>query len=148
MMQPEEIKKPSRPTPVPEPPPERSRGRVTTIIALLLIVAALGTGGVLYWNYAQTYESTDDAQVDAHLNSISTRIAGTVTAIHAEENQLVKAGQLVAELDPSDYSVAFEQARAEMTQKQAEVSVQNPSVSIVENANQTGIEARSEEHTS
>lgn len=141
MMQPEEIKKSPRPAPVPDAPPARSRSRVASIVVLLLLVIAVATGGVLYWNYAQTFESTDDAQVDTHLNSISTRIAGTVTAIHAEENQLVKAGELVAELDPSDYSVAFEQARAEMTQKQAEVSVQNPSVPIVENANQTGIEA-------
>jgi membrane fusion protein (multidrug efflux system) len=95
----------------------------------------------LYWNYAQTYESTDDAQVDAHVNSISARIAGTVTAIHAEENQLVQAGQLLAELDAGDYSVELEQARAEMAQKQAEVRVQNPSVPIVENANETGIDA-------
>jgi membrane fusion protein, multidrug efflux system len=141
MMQPEEIKKSPRPAPVPDAPPARSRSRVASIVVLLLLLIAVATGGVLYWNYAQTFESTDDAQVDTHLNSISTRIAGTVTAIHAEENQLVKAGELVAELDPSDYSVAFEQARAEMTQKQAEVSVQNPSVPIVENANQTGIEA-------
>ena len=141
MMQPEEIKKSPRPAPVPDAPPARSRSRVASIVVLLLLVIAVATGGVLYWNYAQSFESTDDAQVDTHLNSISTRIAGTVTAIHAEENQLVKAGELVAELDPSDYSVAFEQARAEMTQKQAEVSVQNPSVPIVENANQTGIEA-------
>jgi membrane fusion protein (multidrug efflux system) len=140
-MQPEEIKKPPRPTPVPEPPPARSRSRIGAFILLLLIVAAVAVGGVLYWNYAQTYESTDDAQIEAHLNSISARVAGTVTAIYAEENQMVKAGQLMAELDPSDYSVALQQAQAEMTQKQAEVGVQNPSVPIVENANETGIDA-------
>ncbi len=100
-MSPEEIKKTPRPAPVPELP-VRSSNRVKTIIVLVLLVAALAVGGVLYWNYSQTYESTDDAQVDAHLNSISARIAGTVTAIHAEENQLVQAGQLLAELDPSD----------------------------------------------
>ncbi|HLK50323.1 MAG TPA: HlyD family secretion protein [Bryobacteraceae bacterium] len=142
-MTPEEVKKAPtpRPTPVPEKLPEPSRGRAPAIVVLVLVLAVIATGGVLYWNYAQTYEDTDDAQIDAHLNSISARIAGTVTAIHAEENQLVKAGQLVAELDPSDYSVAFEQARAEMLQKQAEVGVQNPSVPIVENANETGIDA-------
>ena len=141
-MSPEEIKKapPPRPAPVPELP-VRGRSRVKTIVVLVLLVGALGAGAVLYWNYAQTYESTDDAQVDAHLNSISARIAGTVTAIHAEENQMVQAGQLLAELDPSDYSVELEQARAEMAQKQAEVNVQNPSVPIVENANETGIDA-------
>jgi membrane fusion protein (multidrug efflux system) len=139
-MSPEEIKKTPRPAPVPELP-VRASNWVRTIVVLVLLAVVLGTGAFLYWNYAQTYESTDDAQVDAHVNSISARIAGTVTAIHAEENQLVQAGQLLAELDPSDYSVELEQARAEMAQKQAEVSVQNPSVPIVENANETGIDA-------
>lgn len=138
-MSPEEIKKTPRPAPVEVR--VRPRGRVKAIIVLVLVVAALGAGSVLYWNYSQTYESTDDAQVDAHLNSISARIAGTVTAIHAEENQLVQAGQPLAELDPSNYSVELDRARAEMEQKQAEVSVQNPSVPIVENANETGIDA-------
>lgn len=139
-MQPEEIKKTPRPAVVPELP-ARASSRMKTIIVVALLIVALGIGGVLYWNYAQTYESTDDAQVDAHLNGVSARIAGTVTAIHVEENQLVQAGQLLAELDASDYSVSLEQARAEMAQKQAEVSVQNPSVPIVENANETGIDA-------
>lgn len=140
-MQTEEVKRPSQPAIVPDPPEERPRSRVTVVVVLLIVIGIIATAGVLYWNYAQSYESTDDAQVDAHLNGISARIAGTITAIHTDENQIVKAGQLVAELDPSDYSVALAQAEAEMTQKQAEVGVQNPSVPIVENANETGIEA-------
>ena len=139
-MQTEEVKKTSQPAIVPDPPEQR-RSRIKMFLALLIVIGIIATAGILYWNYAQTYESTDDAQVDAHLNGISARIAGTITAIHTDENQIVKAGQLVAELDPSDYSAALAQAEAEMTQKQAEVGVQNPSVPIVENANETGIEA-------
>ena len=138
-MQPEEVKKPPRPAPVPERPPARSRGRLRVVVLLFLLAAGLAAGGVVYWNYAQTYESTDDAQIDAHLNGISARIAGSVIAIHADEDQAVKAGQLLAELDPSDYSVALAQAQAEMSQKQAEVGVQNPGVPIVENTNEIGI---------
>lgn len=140
-MQSEELKKSELRSHLPDPPPAKTRGRARTIVLVVLIIAVLVTGGVLYWNYSQTYESTDDAQIDSHLNGISARIAGTVTAIHAEENQFVKAGQLVAELDPSDYAVALAQAQAEMAQKQAEVRVQNPGVPIVENLNETGIEA-------
>lgn len=137
-MQPEEVQKPDRPGPVPLPEPS-SRSRWKTVVTLGVILALLLTGGVLYWSYAQTYESTDDAQVNAHLNGISARIAGTVRAIYADENQLIQAGQLVAELDPSDYAVTLEQARAEMRQKEAEVRVQNPSVPIAENTNETGV---------
>ena len=140
-MQTEEVKKPPHAAIATDPPAERPRSRVKVFVVVVMVVGIVATAGVLYWNYAQGYESTDDAQVDAHLNSISARIAGTITAIHADENQTVKPGQLVAELDPSDYSVALAQAEAEMTQKQAEVGVQNPSVPIVENANETGIEA-------
>ena len=140
-MESEEVKKPMLSTSISEVPPGRPRGRLRALLLILLVVAVLATGGILYWNYAQTFESTDDAQIDAHLNGISARIGGTVKAIYVDENQLVKAGQLVAELDPTDYSVALAQAQAEMAQKQAEVRVQNPSVPIMENLNETGIEA-------
>ena len=139
MMQPEEVELPVRPAPVPELVPSSSRSRWKALLVVLVVGAVLAAGGVLYWNYAATYESTDDAQVGAHLNGISARIAGTVTGIHADENQFVNAGQLVAELDPSDYQVALDGARAEMSQKQAEVRVQDPSVPIIENTNETGI---------
>jgi membrane fusion protein (multidrug efflux system) len=140
-MQSEELKMPERPASLPDLPEERSRGRWKAILAVFVLGAALITGAIMYWNYAQTYESTDDAQIDAHLNSIGARIAGTVKAIYTDENQFVKAGQLMAELDPSDFDVALAQARAEMLQKQTEVRVQSPNVSIVENENQNGIMA-------
>ena len=140
-MQSEELKKPMLSTALSEPPPERPRSRWKALVGLVLVIAIIATGAVLYWNYAQTFESTDDAQIDSHLNGISARIAGTISAIYTDENQLVKAGQLLAELDPSNYSVALAQAQAEMAQKQAEVRVQNPGVPIVENLNETGIEA-------
>jgi membrane fusion protein, multidrug efflux system len=126
---------------VPEAPPPRTRGRGRALLVVLLVGAALATGGFLYWRYAQTYESTDDAQVDGHLNGISSRIAGTITAVYFDENQLVKAGQLVAEIDPRDYDVAVAQARAEVAQKQAEVQVQDPNVPITVTSSETSISA-------
>ena len=53
-MQPEEIKKTPRPTAVPEVPATRASGRARTVIVVVLVVAALATGGVVYWNYAKT----------------------------------------------------------------------------------------------
>ena len=139
-MQPEKVKEPlGRNAPVEEPEPKASGGRWKKLLVLIVVVAALAVGGYKYWTYAQTYESTDDAQVDAHLSGVGARIAGTVMAIHADENQFVKAGQLVAELDRRDYEVAVAQAQAEVMQKQAEIRVQDPSVAITENSNETGI---------
>jgi membrane fusion protein, multidrug efflux system len=124
----------------PPPPPPRARGRGRALLTVLLVGAALATAGFSYWRYAQTYESTDDAQVDGHLNSISARIAGTITAVYFDENQAVKAGDLLAEVDPRDYQVTLSQAQAELAQKQAEIEVTNPNVPIVVESNQTSIE--------
>jgi membrane fusion protein, multidrug efflux system len=120
-------------------PPSRTRGRGKALIVVLLIGAALATGGVLYWHYAQGYESTDDAQVDGHLNGISSRIAGTIINVCVDENQSVKAGDLVAEIDPRDYEIALAQTKAEVSQKQAEVQVQDPNVPMTEVTSQTTI---------
>src|SRR5258708_4707178 len=89
--------------------------------------------------YLRSYESTDDAQVDGHLNSISPRISGTVTAVYVENNQNVTAGQLLAELDARDYATALAQARAANVQAEAQLRAENPNVPIIETTNQTTI---------
>jgi membrane fusion protein, multidrug efflux system len=122
------------------PPAPRSQGRGRALLVVFLVGAILATTGYFYWRYTQTYESTDDAQVDGHLNGISARIAGTIAAVYVDENQFVKAGTLVAEIDPRDYQVTVAQAQAEVAQKQAEIRVQNPNVPIVETSSQTSIE--------
>ena len=81
--------------------------------AILLVLAVLlAAGGVLLWRYFGSYESTDDAQVDGHLNAISARISGHVEKLLVDDNQYVQAGTPLAEIDPSDYQVAVERARA------------------------------------
>jgi membrane fusion protein (multidrug efflux system) len=93
------------------------------LMALLLMsLIALTFGGFHLWHYLQSYESTDDAQVDAHISPISSRISATITGVYVEDNQRVKAGQLLVQLDPHDYAVAVEQARAQLAQASAEVN--------------------------
>jgi membrane fusion protein (multidrug efflux system) len=89
---------------------------------LLLSLIALTLGGIHLWRYLQSYESTDDAQVDAHINAISSRISGTITGVYVEDNRRVKAGQLLIQLDPRDYQVAVEQARAQLAQAVADAN--------------------------
>jgi membrane fusion protein, multidrug efflux system len=131
----------TEPAPKVLPPAPRTRGRARALLVVLFVGAVLATAGFAYWRYAQTYESTDDAQVDGHLNAIGARIAGTVTAVHFDENQFVKAGELMVEIDPRDYQVALQQAQAELAQKQAEIRVQDPNVPIVETSSQTSVES-------
>lgn len=81
---------------------------------LLLVVAAIVVGGILIWRYYAARETTDDAQVDAHIAQISARVGGTVIAVHVDDNQPVKTGQVLVELDPKDYQVALTKARADL----------------------------------
>jgi len=81
---------------------------------LLLLLAAIVVGGILIWRYYAARESTDDAQVDAHIAQVSARVSGTVIAVNVDENQQVKAGQVLVQLDPKDYQVALAQAKANL----------------------------------
>jgi membrane fusion protein (multidrug efflux system) len=78
-------------------------------IAVVLLVAGAG-----FWHWQRGHETTDDAEVDAHIAALSARVAGTVTAVHVQENDVVARGTLLAELDPRDYQVALQRAEAEL----------------------------------
>jgi membrane fusion protein, multidrug efflux system len=85
------------------------RFRLGLIIVLLVLVVA----GIAAWRYFGSYESTDDAQIDGHLNSISPRVSGHVLKLNVDDNQYVQAGQVLVEIDPADYEVALERAKAD-----------------------------------
>ncbi len=86
--------------------------RRVLLVALLLVVA--GAVAPFAWNYLQSYESTDDAQIDGHIDPLSSRIDGTVIRVHAEDDDRVRAGELLVEIDPRDYEVAVSQAKARL----------------------------------
>ena len=81
---------------------------------------------------AQGYESTDDAQVDGHLNVVSSRISGTTAAVYVTDNQIVEAGQPLVDLDPSEQKVAYAQAKAQYDQAVAQLNAQRPSIAITQ----------------
>jgi len=109
-----------------EAPPPNSRRKV--IVAVVVVVLAL-VAVVLWWR--STYsESTDDAQINGHLIQVSARIAGQVTKVYVDENQVVKAGDVIAELDPSDYQVAVENAEAALASAEANATAANVNVPI------------------
>jgi membrane fusion protein, multidrug efflux system len=92
-----------------------SHRRITKRAGLLvLLVLAVGAVSPFVWSYLQSYESTDDAQIDGHIDPLSSRIDGTVIQVHAENNDRVKAGELLVEIDPRDYQVAAENADANL----------------------------------
>ena len=68
--------------------------------------------GFFLWRYLGSYESTDDAQIDGHLNAISARVSGHVVKLLVNDNQYVEAGTPLVEIDPRDYEVAVARAKA------------------------------------
>jgi membrane fusion protein (multidrug efflux system) len=110
---------------LPNSPAERNPARHRSLVrvALVAIVAVvLGVGGIQFWKYLQSYQDTDDAEIDGYLDPISTRINGTVSAVYVDNNKSVQAGQLLLQLDPRDYQVAVEQANAQLAQAQADLN--------------------------
>ena len=98
-------------------PPRRRR--LLPFLVGAAILAALVVGGILLWRYLNTYESTDDAQVDGHINAVSSRIAGNVVAVRAEDEQIVRAGDILVQLDPKDFEVALAKAQADLSDAEA-----------------------------
>src|SRR5216684_72088 len=77
-------------------------GRRRTQIFAAIVGSLILIGAIAFWLYSSTYESTDDAQVDGHLNGLTSRIDGVIKAVYVEENQTIQVGQLVAEMDSRD----------------------------------------------
>jgi membrane fusion protein (multidrug efflux system) len=94
------------------------------------IVFLLMLGAVVWAWSTSGRESTDDAQVDAHLTQMAARVSGTVTKVAVDDNQLVEAGALLVELDPRDYQVAVDKARAELADAEATAVAAQSSIPI------------------
>ena len=84
------------------------RFRLALIVGGIVVLVA----GFFLWRYLGSYESTDDAQIDGHLNAISTRVSGHVVKLLVNDNQYVEAGTPLVEIDPRDYEVAVARAKA------------------------------------
>ena len=84
------------------------RFRLAMIVGAIVLLVA----GFFLWRYLGSYESTDDAQIDGHLNAISARVSGHVAKLLVNDNQYVAAGTALIEIDPKDYEVAVASARA------------------------------------
>ncbi|HXA77527.1 MAG TPA: HlyD family secretion protein [Candidatus Acidoferrales bacterium] len=108
---------------------ERPRTRLFLIIAALVLIV-----GIFFaWRYFSSYESTDDAEVDGHVMPVSARISGYVAKVNVDDNQYVHAGDVLVTIDPRDYQVAVDQARANVADAQAtalSLSINVPVTSI------------------
>jgi len=90
--------------------------KIIGLIVIALILIGLGT---IYYIYAGHHATTDDAYTTGHIHNISSRVTGTVVAVMVDDNQFVKQGEVLVRLDPRDYQVKVDEARANYLQAKA-----------------------------
>lgn len=105
---------------------KRSRARIIVPIVLVLLIVA----GYFLYRYFSSYEGTDDAQIDGHLNAISARISGQVSDVLVEDQQTVKKGDVLAKIDPRDFEVAVAKAEADLADAKASLQGSRTDVPI------------------
>lgn len=108
------------------------------VIAGAVLVVALA--GFFAWRYVSPRESTDDAQVSGHVSPVAARVGGPIHAIHVKDNQPVKAGDVLVEIDPRDYQIALSRAEADLAAAEASARAARASVPV------TSASATSEQH--
>jgi membrane fusion protein, multidrug efflux system len=120
----------------PERRPRRSIWRWIIPLALLVLVA----GAWFVWRtFLAGRESTDDAQVQAHVNSVSAKVGGPITAVKVEDNQEVKQGDLLVQIDPRDYRIALQRAQADLAVAQSGAAAAQTNIPITSTATSTRV---------
>lgn len=112
------------------------------ILVVSLSLLLVGTSFLMGWQWYQhlsTHEETDDAYVTSHLHQVSTRVNGTVENVLVDDNDHVKAGQVLVTIDPRDLQVKVDQCVADLKQAEQQAQVANTTVSYA-NTNAQGQE--------
>ncbi len=104
----------------PAAPAKTPPNRRVLIVAGLIALAALGAGGRM-WYRSHNFVETENAYVSGHVHPVSARIAGVVTKVLVDDNQVVKEGDVIAELDPADQRVKVEQIQAQIEAAEQQV---------------------------
>jgi membrane fusion protein (multidrug efflux system) len=123
--------------PVSEAPPAKRKRRPFAVLGVVAVIAVAIVGG--YSLLTAGRENTDDAQIAADMVPVGTRVAGAVAHVLIKENQLVKKGELLVEIDPSDYDARVQQAAAELATAQAQAAGAQAQVEIVEATSKGGL---------
>jgi membrane fusion protein (multidrug efflux system) len=106
--------------------PQSRRKGIAVVVLVIVVLVAVG----LWWRSTFT-EDTDDAQINGHLIQVSSRIGGQIAHVDVDENQVVKKGDVIAELDPRDYQVAVDNARAALASAEANATAASVNVPII-----------------
>jgi membrane fusion protein (multidrug efflux system) len=118
-------------------PAKKNKARPYLILAGVVGLALAIYGGVAWWSRGK--ENTDDAQVDADIVTVSTRVSGPVLKVYVSSNQQVTKGQPLIDIDPADYAARANQAEAELAAAQAQARAADAQVGIVEAMSKGGL---------
>ena len=118
-------------------PPRSLSPRAKGILGFLAVAGIVAA--VAWYLHIQTYESTDDAQIDGHINAVSSRIAGTVEKVYVDDNDTVQAGQPLADLDTRELTIAEDQTGAQYAQALAQLNAENPNIAVTRNTAEADI---------
>ena len=106
--------------------------------AVLVVLAIIAGVAVWLWT-TRGQESTDDAQVDAHVTPIAARVGGTVLHVPVADNQVVDAGATLVDIDPRDYQVSVDKARADLADAEAAAVAAQSSVPMTSTTASSGV---------
>jgi membrane fusion protein (multidrug efflux system) len=91
-------------------------------VGIAVLILVLIVGGLLWWLNARKYETTDDAFIDAHIVQVSPQIAGQVIRIYVNDNQLVREGEPLIDIDLRDATARLNQVVAQLAQAQTQIA--------------------------
>jgi membrane fusion protein, multidrug efflux system len=118
------------------------RRPLSFVVGLPLFIMA-AAGGYLYWDYAEHFETTDDAFIAARQFAIAPKVPGYITAVPVTDNQHVAAGGVIARIDDRDYRIALDQAQAQVATAEANIQTIDAQLSVQQaqiSANQAQVE--------
>lgn len=110
--------------------------RITVLASLIVAIAGVVIAGMNLQKHLATHQETDDAYVTGHMHQVSSRINGTVEQVLVDDNEHVRAGQVLVALDKSDYQVKVDAALAELRQAQHQANVANSSIAFADASQQ------------
>jgi membrane fusion protein, multidrug efflux system len=122
--------------PADEPAPPKNKRRPFVIVGIVAAVMLVAIGGYMLATAGE--EDTDDAQVSADTVPVGTRVAGQIVKVNVQENQLVKKGDVIAEIDPADYAARVKQAEADLASQQAQAAAADAQVAVTEAGSKGG----------